>query len=230
MMANGKRGQGDQILNLCFHGIGTPGRVLEPEEELYWMEEAHFEDLLEVISKYPSIRITFDDSNASDATQALPALRRLSLEATFFVIAGRLDRAGSLASSDVRSLVQEGMTVGSHGMQHVSWRSATDQVLQEELAGAAEAIAEAAGRPVRQVACPFGSYDRRVLNAIRRHGFSRVYTVDGGSARRDAWLQSRHTIRTNDTPADIERLARSPRGSVLPAMVRRGKSFVKRCR
>ena len=85
-------------------------------------------------------------------------------------------------------------------------------------------------QPVRQVACPFGSYDRRVLSAIRHHGFSRVYTVDGGPARSDAWLQSRYTIRADDTPADIERRARSPRGSAFPATVRKGKSFVKRWR
>jgi peptidoglycan/xylan/chitin deacetylase (PgdA/CDA1 family) len=228
VMANGQRGGGSEIVNVCFHGIGAPGRALEPGEELYWVEEVQFESLLEVISGHPSVRITFDDANASDAALALPALRRRGLKATFFIIAGRLDQPGSLTSAEVRTLVQEGMTVGSHGMRHVPWRSTTDAELGEELGDAAEVIAEAAGQPVRQVACPFGSYDRRVLGAIRRHGFARVYTVDGGPARSDAWLQSRYTIRATDTLADIERLAHSPRGSALSALVRRGKSLAKR--
>ena len=41
MIANGRRGRGDEILNLCFHGIGTPKRALEPDEELYWVRPSN---------------------------------------------------------------------------------------------------------------------------------------------------------------------------------------------
>jgi peptidoglycan/xylan/chitin deacetylase (PgdA/CDA1 family) len=227
---DGQSDRSGEILNLCFHGIGSPGRPLEPDEGQYWLEVAQFEEFLEVVAGHPSVRITFDDGNASDAALALPALCRRNLKATFFVLSGRLDQEGSLSAAEVRGLVQSGMIVGSHGMRHVSWRSISDQELHEELTVATDSIADAAGQPVRQVACPFGSYDRRVLNAVRRHGFSRVYTVDGGPARNDAWLQSRHTVRADDTAADIERRARQPRGSSLPAAVRTAKSFAKRWR
>jgi peptidoglycan/xylan/chitin deacetylase (PgdA/CDA1 family) len=219
-----------EVLNLCFHGIGEPGRELEPDEENFWVAPAQFNEILDVIVRYPSVRITFDDGNMSDVELALPELRRHSLTATFFIISGRLGQPGSLAPADVRCLVQAGMTVGSHGMRHRPWRAANAQELHEELTGAQEIIAQASGQPVRQVACPFGSYDRRVLGAIRRRGFSRVYTVDGGPARSDAWLQSRYTVRAYDTPADIERRARSPRGSALSHTVQVSKSFVKRWR
>jgi peptidoglycan/xylan/chitin deacetylase (PgdA/CDA1 family) len=230
MTVDGRTSQGEQILNLCFHGIGTPGRELEPDEDLYWVTVEQFEGFLEVIADYSSVRITFDDGNASDIEYAMPALRRRNLTAEFFIVSGRLDQPGSLTAADAKSLVRAGMTVGSHGMRHVSWRTVDDRELSEELAGAAAVIARAAGRPVRQVACPFGSYDRRVLKTIRRCGFDRVYTVDGGPARRDAWLQSRYTIRAADTPADIERRVRSLKGSPVPAAVRGAKSLVKRWR
>jgi peptidoglycan/xylan/chitin deacetylase (PgdA/CDA1 family) len=226
----GARKADQEVLNLCFHGIGTPGRALEPDEELYWVPEARFDDLLGVIARYPAVRLTFDDGNASDAAIALPLLRKHGLAATFFVIAARLDQPGSLTSADVRCLADSGMRVGSHGMHHRPWRSVSDDDLREELAGAAEVIAGAAGHPVREVACPFGDYDRRVLAAVRRCGFQRVYTVDGGSARREAWFQPRCTVRADDTPADIERRARSPRGDALQAAVRAGKSLVKQWR
>jgi peptidoglycan/xylan/chitin deacetylase (PgdA/CDA1 family) len=192
--------------------------------------ESRFTDLLEVIAQFPQVRITFDDGNKSDATIALPELKSRDLTATFFVIADRLDQPGSLSSADVRSLVDGGMTVGSHGMRHRPWRSVNDHELNEELVGAAEVIAEVSGRPVRDVACPFGSYDRRVLAAIRRSGFHHVYTVDGGPARSDAWLQSRYTVQTGDTPADIERRVTAPRGGAVTAAVRKGKALVKQWR
>ena len=230
MIAAGRRGRSDGILNFCFHGIGTPRRVLEPDESLYWLEPEQFEEFLEVIDKNPSVRITFDDGNASDVEYALPALRKRNLIAAFFIISGRLDQPGSLTRAQVQSLVQAGMTVGSHGRRHVPWRSIGDQELHDELVDAADVIAKASGQQVRQVACPFGSYDRRVLGAIRECGFTRVYTVDGGSANRDAWLQTRYTVQASDTPADIEHRVRFPRGSAVSAAVRRAKSLGKQWR
>lgn len=226
----GCRTKDDEILNLCFHGIGTPGRELEPEEDLFWVKEDQFNEFLDVIARFPSARITFDDGNASDAAIALPALRKRELVAKFFVIYRRLDQEGSLSSDDVRTLVKEGMGVGSHGMSHRSWRSVNDAELHEELVEAADAIAGVTGQLVREAACPFGSYDRRVLTALKRTNYQRVYTVDGRSARRDAWLQSRYTVRAADTPADLERRVLATRGDRLSATIRAGKSFVKRWR
>ena len=72
---------------------------------------------------------------------------------------------------------------------------------------AADAIAQIARVPIREAACPFGSYDRRVLNMLRRHGFVRVYTVDGGHAKRGAWLQPRYTVQRM-TPRPISNASR----------------------
>ena len=197
--------RGPTVVNLCFHGIGAPERDLEPDEERYWVAEEQFGELLEFAGR-TNMRITFDDGNASDAEIALPALRRAGLSATFFVIAGRIGERGSLTPDHVRELAEAGMTVGNHGLRHRSWRSLDERALEEELVDARAAIAEAAGRSVDEASCPFGEYDRRVLAALREHGFRRVYTVDEAPAQPDAWLQARYTIRSTDSPATLERL------------------------
>jgi peptidoglycan/xylan/chitin deacetylase (PgdA/CDA1 family) len=220
----------DQVLNLCFHGVGSPERPLEPDEDQYWLRTDRFEEILEVIRKYSSTRISFDDGNASDVTEALPALLARDLHGVFFVIADRLDRPGSLARREVQTLIHAGMGVGSHGMYHRPFRTLDDAELQAELVDAGKILAQVAGQPAQQLACPFGSYDRRVLNAARRYGFKRVYTVDGGPAKEGAWLQSRYTVRCDDTAETIERLLASPRGSALALALRSGKSGVKRLR
>jgi peptidoglycan/xylan/chitin deacetylase (PgdA/CDA1 family) len=218
------------VLNLCFHGIGVPGRPLEPHEERFWVGPDAFEEMLDVIARSPRVRITFDDGNASDAQIALPALLRRGLGASFFVIAGRCDEPGSLSRADVRELARSDMTVGSHGMRHRQWRSLDEGGLREEFVNAPRLIGDAAGRPVREASCPFGAYDRRVLEALRRHGFSRVYTVDGGPARPDAWLQSRYTVQNGDTPERIAALAHDPRQGLATGVVRSLKTAVKRWR
>lgn len=217
------------VLNLCFHGIGRPERALEVDEAQYWVEVEQFDELLQLIRKHPSVRITFDDGNASDVHHALPALRRHNLTATFFVVAGRLDEPGSLSRADIRSLAAAGMMIGSHGLAHRPWRAAKDHDLEAEMR-ASSIIADAACAPVQEAACPFGSYDRRVLGALRRHGYTRVYTVDGGHARATGWLQPRHTVRCDDSPASIERLGLGSRRPSLMTTVRAGKKVIKRLR
>jgi len=214
--------RGPTVVNLCFHGIGAPERDLEPDEDRYWVTEEQFAELLEAAGKEPRMRITFDDGNASDAEIALPALRRAGLTASFFVVADRIGKQGSLTADQVRELAQAGMTVGNHGLRHRSWRSLDERGLEEELVEARMAIAEAAGRPVDEASCPFGEYDRRVLAALRERGFQRVYTVDEAPAQPDAWLQARYTIRSTNTPASLERLlgARNPVTSLRTAVKR----------
>ena len=199
------------MLNLCFHGIGEPRRELEPDEERYWIAPDVFTGMLDALRDDGSVRITFDDGNASDAAIALPELLQRGLRATFFVIAGRCGEPGSLSAEDVRELAGSGMTIGSHGMRHRPWRSLDQAALREELVDAPRQLAEAAGTPVTEASCPFGAYDRRLLAELRRHGFSRVYTVDEGPSDPEAWLQSRYTIRADDTPERIVALARDPR-------------------
>jgi peptidoglycan/xylan/chitin deacetylase (PgdA/CDA1 family) len=223
------RTRSGHVFNLCFHGIGTPGRALEVDEERYWVDVDQFDEILALAHRYPFLRVTFDDGNASDVEHALPLLLHHGLTATFFVCAERLDQPGSLSSADVRELVRAGMTIGSHGLAHRPWRTVDDDDLRAEM-NAAQTIADVAGVPVLQAACPFGSYDRRVLRALRCHGFSRVYTVDEGHARANAWLQSRYTIRSWDSPADIERRACPSHRNALADAVRSGRSLIKRVR
>jgi len=198
--------RGPTVVNLCFHGIGAPERDLEPDEDRYWVTEEQFGELLEAAGREPRMRLTFDDGNASDAEIALPALRRAGLTASFFVVADRIGKRGSLTAGQLRELSQAGMTIGNHGLRHRSWRSLDERALEEELGEARATIAEASGRAVDEASCPFGEYDRRVLAALRERGFRRVYTVDEAPAPPDAWLQARYTIRSTDTPASLERL------------------------
>jgi peptidoglycan/xylan/chitin deacetylase (PgdA/CDA1 family) len=102
------------------------------------------------------------------------------------------------------------LTVGSHGWSHVDWRSVPDgDALDLEIVRARDVIAEALQRPVDSVAIPFGSYDRRVWNAVSK-AFSIVCTSDGGLAPLSGKVVPRETY-TTDWPEDaVASLATSP--------------------
>jgi peptidoglycan/xylan/chitin deacetylase (PgdA/CDA1 family) len=193
----------DRVLNVCFHGVGTPDRELEPGEDRYWVTTDRFHEVLDELASWPAVRISFDDGNASDAEIALPALVERRLKADFFLVADRLGRRGSVDADAVRALRKDGMTIGSHGMRHRSWRHLSAADREEELVTARDRLAEAADAPVDTAACPLGQYDRSVLSDLRKFGYRRVYTSDRRPAAPAAWLQPRFSVTRDDTAATV---------------------------
>ena len=195
----------DEVINVTFHGVGTPRRPLEPDEHKYWIDPDSFVAILDVVQGRKDVTLSFDDGNASDLDVALPALAERRMEANFFVIAGRLGKPGSLDVDSVRELRAHNMAIGTHGMTHRPWRGLSDDDLRVELVDAREMIAGACGGRVNAAALPLGQYDRRVLAALRRFGYRVVYSSDRRRARAGAWFQPRYTVRAGDTPSSIRR-------------------------
>jgi peptidoglycan/xylan/chitin deacetylase (PgdA/CDA1 family) len=204
---------GSRRINLTFHGIGGPVRPLDPGEELFWLDEAEFEGALDSVIGRDDVQITFDDGNASDLEHAVPQLRRRGLKATFFVVAGRLGAPGFLDESGVRALADAGMGIGCHGMRHRPWRRLDRPALWEEVVAARRVLERVVDRPVTEAACPFGSYDRRVLRFLRAHGYRRAFTSDSGTARPGDWIQARTSVRPGNAVGVIERLLAGERSS-----------------
>jgi peptidoglycan/xylan/chitin deacetylase (PgdA/CDA1 family) len=199
------------ITSICFHGIGEPLPGLERGDEEYFVGTDLFLAVADEAAARAGISLTFDDGYASDLEVALPALRERGLTATFFPLAGKLGQPGYVDAAGVRALSAAGMRVGSHGMRHRSWRDLDAQTEREELAVARSVIGSAAQAPVRAAACPFGSYDRRVLDALRRYGYEQVFTSDRRRARAGAWLQPRYSILRADTLSSIRENILAPR-------------------
>jgi len=219
----------ERVLNLNFHGIGTPGRKLDPGEADVWVSSERFEGLLDRAAALGGVRITFDDGNRSDVEHALPALRRRSLAATFFVVAGRLGMRGFVDADDVRTLRDAGMTIGCHGMHHRPWRDLDDVALEQELVDARTILEETVAGPVTHAACPFGSYDRRVLRALRRNGYTEVHTSDRGLARPGDWMQTRNTVHSDDDAQLLDRILATHRATSRD-LQHRAKLLAKRLR
>lgn len=203
-----------RVHNICFHGIGRPGRSLEPGEEPYWISVDAYLRILDSITPRRDVAISFDDGNASDVEIALPALLERGLVASFFPLAGRLDRPGSLTAADLRTLRRHGMAIGSHGMDHTPWRGLSERQRRVELVLGRERLVEASGGPVGAAALPLGRYDRRLLGQLRRLGYSRVYSSDRAPASPKSWLQPRFSVR-NDTSPEV--FLREVFGALPPA-------------
>jgi peptidoglycan/xylan/chitin deacetylase (PgdA/CDA1 family) len=216
------------VIVLNFHCVGKPKRRLDDGEDDVRIDRQQFAEILDAVSGRDDVRLTFDDGNSSDVTEALPELTRRGLRAEFFVCAARFGAPEFLDEDDVRELRRAGMSLGSHGMDHVPWRRLDRPAIDREIVQAKRVLEDALQAPVDTAACPFGAYERRTLRALRAAGFERVYTSDGGRASSTEWLVARTTVGRRDSAESIERLLNGA-GHGLSPMVRT-KRWVKRWR
>lgn len=194
------------IINL--HGIGEPPAAVDANEKPYWWSVEAFNLLLDQISGIPAntdprVSLTFDDGNASDALLALPRLHRSGLFASFFVCAGRVGKRHYLDRSMIRDLLDAGMGVGSHGMNHVDWRTISSTDLEVEISGARKMLEAVVEQPITMAAIPFGSYDRRVLRRLKQERFDFIYTSDGGIADATSVIKPRETVDKGMQDCDV---------------------------
>lgn len=185
------------ILN--FHGVGEPHPHVDPSEARYWLSLQAYRRALDAIQEVTShtgqsVSITFDDGNLSDLTLALPELLKRDMQAAFFVCSGRIGLDHYLDGPALQELLQSGMEIGSHGVDHVNLRHTSQADLAREAGTSRKVLEDVCQRTVDTFAIPFGSYDRRVLGALRREKYRTVFTSDGGRASSQAWMQARQTL------------------------------------
>ena len=215
-----------KVLNFTFHGIGEPPADVGDSERRVWVSRPDFHSALDFIAEHDHMRVTVDDGNQSDVEIVLPALLERGLSGSFFVVADRIGRPGYLDAADLHALRDAGMEVGLHGMKHRRWRHLSKRTLDEEMGEARHILETHLGAPIATAACPFGSYDRSSLSELRRGGFTRVFTSDGGYASTDWWLQPRTTLRAGSDVDVVERIAEHAGRPI--AKLSRLKTLVKR--
>ena len=196
---------------LCLHGIGSPHDGVTNRESLFWLTRQAFTRLLDnIVATRPTSNIpafiTFDDGNASDAMIALPELVKRGLMGAFFICAGRIGAPHYLDRAALADLVATGMEIGTHGKDHRDWRRLDETTLEAELGAARHRIEDVCGVAVTKAAIPFGSYDRRLLQRLRRERFECVYTSDRGLAQSEAWLKPRDTLDRTWMELDMMRI------------------------
>ncbi len=152
------------------------------------------------------IILTFDDGHQSDATAA-ELMTVHGYRAIFYVPLAHIDRTWFLSRAEIRNISAQGFAIGSHGLKHYPLTDLRDSELWDELRQSREALEELIAKPVRDLAVPFGRYDRRVIAIANAVGFERIVTSDIGLARRDSSrVFPRLPVTARTTDQDFERL------------------------
>jgi peptidoglycan/xylan/chitin deacetylase (PgdA/CDA1 family) len=157
--------------------------------------------------------ITIDDGWYDGYTYALPILEQHGFVATFYVIAGRIDRPNSLTSAQLQALVAAGEDIGDHTWNHVELSSQRSAALTYEIDAAAARIAQVTGRWPESLAYPYGGADQRAANAVAACQEMRIAVIEQTAA--DKKLHKPVALETWTNHFDVPRVELSP--STKPA-------------
>jgi peptidoglycan/xylan/chitin deacetylase (PgdA/CDA1 family) len=90
---------------------------------------------------------------------------------------------GVMSWAQLRTLVEAGHELGCHSMTHEILPQLDDDALEAEVGDARRALEARFPGAVHSFAYPDGSFDRRVLEAVRRAGFGSAVTTRWGTNR-----------------------------------------------
>jgi GT2 family glycosyltransferase/peptidoglycan/xylan/chitin deacetylase (PgdA/CDA1 family) len=130
--------------------------------------------------------ITIDDGYTDNLEIALPILRRHRFGATIYLVSKRLGKANDwnsdgaasgrplLSISQIRSMQEHGIEIGSHTQTHCSLPDATEEVAEREIRDS-RAELEAALMTPPTFAYPYGRLDEGVVEHVGRSGYLGAY-------------------------------------------------------
>lgn len=154
--------------------------------------------------------ITFDDGYRDNYENALPLLLKHGMIATFFIVTDFIDeqRPEYLTWEMVRAMAAAGMSIESHGRNHVSLRGKDADYLVWQALGSLETIEYELGVRPRFVSYPAGEYDRLTLEIFRSANYwGGVTTIQGATHTSDNLFELRRVrIRGTTTPDELARL------------------------
>ncbi|MFG2571278.1 polysaccharide deacetylase family protein [Streptomyces sp. NPDC048481] len=178
-----------------YHITVTPERL---EKQLEWLRRRGLRgvsmgELLAARARGEGrglVGLTFDDGYADFLTEALPVLRRNGCTATLFVLPGRFGgdnawdplgpRKPLLTADGIRRAADEGVEIGSHGLTHVDLTAADDLTLKAETVESRAVLAELLGAAPDGFCYPYGTIDRRAVDAVREAGYAYACAIDPG--------------------------------------------------
>ena len=130
-----------------------------------------------------STLITFDDGYEGVYSIAWPLLRRFRLASALFVTPNEVGLPGFISWKQVNEMVRDGVTIGSHTMNHRYLPFVSEDRLPEEISESKRAIEQQIGVPVHYFSYPVGGYTPLVQVTVKHAGYRAACTTNRAWSR-----------------------------------------------
>lgn len=187
---------------LTFHSIDDSGSVISYPRAVFrnvirrLAESRRVVPLDQIQQVAGSVALTFDDAFQNFHREALPLLSEYKLPATLFVVS---DHCGArndwstqpsgipslplMSWAEILEAADQGVQIGAHTATHPYLSRLSRSAVREELAGSRRKIEDRIGRPITQLAYPYGDLPKD-LELVEMAGFSQAVSTELRYARR----------------------------------------------
>jgi peptidoglycan/xylan/chitin deacetylase (PgdA/CDA1 family) len=148
-----------------------------------------FSDLADYLShggELPSrpIIISFDDGWQNQFVHALPVLEKYHYRATFFIVTDKVGQRGFFSWPQLRSMLSEGMRIGSHSLSHPNLLKVRDaNQLRDQIYRSKEILESQLNTKIDEFAYPYGAYDSTIAELVREAGYKAARACCHGPAK-----------------------------------------------
>jgi len=154
-----------------------------------------------------AVTLSFDDGWRSIYENAFPILQQSSIAATHYIISGYLDNSQYphyMNLGQVRELERAGHEIGCHTVSHRHLLQEPVSLVESEVF-LSKAFLSGRGFQVTTFAYPYGEYDDRVLDVVRRAGFSGARGVGRGynDGSTDKLLLNVQPVKSSTTAREV---------------------------
>lgn len=150
------------------------------EKQLIWLQDNGYhvvtmEKLYEASlgqSSLPDkpVVISFDDGLKDQYTNAFPILKKYQMSAIFFIKINNYNKGG-LTTKQLQEMLDSGMEVGSHSVNHDNMAQMDVETLDYELQESKKILEKDLGIRVKFFSYPGGAYSNETIAAVKKAGY-----------------------------------------------------------
>ncbi|MFA5088712.1 MAG: polysaccharide deacetylase family protein [Candidatus Omnitrophota bacterium] len=145
-----------------------------------------------------SVVITFDDGYEDNYIFALPVLREHHFPATIFVPPAKIGQEGRLTWAQLREMVGQDVTIGSHTfheryLPHLPYDNQREEIFESK-----RILEEKLGVAVNYLSYPIGGFNDKIKQDVRDAGYKAACSTNRGSNRFNRDLYELNRIRFGD--------------------------------
>lgn len=155
------------------YGQGTATDSLNrPTDALQFTERYGDFDACAVSNDEKRIIITFDQGYENGYTEKiLDTLKEKNVKAIFFLTGDYAKKEEYL----VKRMINEGHTLGNHGMTHASLPKLSQKEAEEEIMSLHNFVLNNYGYEMQYFRCPCGEYSEQALETVQKCGYKTVF-------------------------------------------------------
>ena len=192
--------------------------LLKPEYNVIGIEKA----ILAINNIEPvkdrSVVITIDDAYSSVYEYAWPIFKKYNLPFTLFVSTDVIDNKtpGYMNWEQIRTLRDNGVTIGSQTKSHPHMFKLTTEKIIEELSISNKRFIDEIGSKPKFFAYPYGEYNLEVIEQVKLHGFVAAFGQHSGVAHKSLGMYELPRFAMNEKYGDMERFLLAANALPMP--------------